>query len=307
MNRLEESALSPVKTLRRNPLPIAARPHALLAPQRRQRRVRSITLSAFMAAAVVAATLASVQVRAGQTPASGGNQSNAGRPAATSQTRQNANEIALLRKKLDALEQILVQNQKENAKLRQQVRALEAQQHRNAALSKKAAADQVAAARATMHASNGPVTSRASLADQTAATQAMLRDLQNQQALLKTRAAQAEALYRNGMTSYQDTISAQADVSLNRVRIEAAEVQLNALKAGHQPSQKEQILAELREHLAEHQAMLVAEQEGLKIAQARAKAGVISSSEQADAEAKVNLTQTAIDKLKVQILQATAR
>jgi len=284
-NRSKSSFPSPLVVSMAHP-PVEARLHGLLALSRRP---RPSLLSGFMGAAVVAATLASVQVCAGQTPASGGDRSSAGKPAATSQQSRNAKEIAILRKKLETLEQMLVQNRQENVRLRQQVRALEAQQHRKVALTNKAA-------------TASPVS-----VEQIAASETILRDLQTQQALLKTRALQADALYRNGSTTYHDAIRAKADESLNRVRIEAAQAQIRALKAGHQPSQKEQILAELREHLAEYKAELVQEQEGLKIARVRAQAGLITNAELADEEGKVNLTQVEIDKLNSRILQESAR
>jgi len=284
-NRSKSSCLFPLVVSMAHP-PVEARLPGLLALSR---RARPTLLSAFMGTAVVAATLASVQARAGQTPVAGGNRSSVVKPAVTSQKSRNAKDIAMLRKKLETLEQILVQNQQENARLRQQVRALEAQQHRKVALTNKAA-------------TASPVS-----VEQIAASETILRDLQTQQALLKTRALQADALYRNGSTTYHDAIRAKADESLNRVRIEAAQAQIRALKAGHQPSQKEQILAELREHLAEYKAELVQEQEGLKIARARAQAGLITNAELADEEGKVNLTQVEIDKLNSRILQESAR
>jgi hypothetical protein len=323
------SALSPVVALRRVNPPVDARAHAILTPQHRQRPARSIMLLASVGAAVAAVALASMQVSAGQTTlnlpsahaiaspqganarnlrlASDG-QSNAEKSAAKSQKSHSADEAAMLRKKLDALEQILVQNQQENARLRQQVRALEAQRgqkikalgaqqsQRTKALEAQENARAAMSKRAT-----------AAAADQFAATKVILRDLQHQQELLKTQAQQADALYRNGMTTYQNAISKRAGADINRARIDAAESQLKELQAGHQSSVKEEFVARLREQLAEQKAKLAQEQEGLRIAQERFKAGITSNSELVEAELKVSRTQTEIDKLNAQIIQATAR
>ncbi len=219
--------------------------------------------------------------------ATDGTQSSAAKPAAAARKSPETNEVALLRKKLDALEQILIQNQQENAKLRQQLHALEAQQHKMAALSPKT-----------------PPVSKAS-AEQIAATEDMLRTLQQQQALLHTQTQQADALYRNGSTTYMDATRKKADEEINRARVQAAEAQLKELKAGHKRSVKEQILAELREHLTEDQVNLGQEQERLKIANARYKAAVTTYNEVTEAEYRVRQAEGDISKIKAQIAQTT--
>lgn len=309
MNRSKTSALSTTSMLSMAHPPIEARLRAILSPQRRQRPSRSITLLAFVGMVVAAAALPSVQVGAGQTPASPhvlpapaivsqrelnattlrplpGGQSRAEKSSTKSRKSHSADEAAMLRKKLDALEQMLIQNQQENVRLRQQVKALEMQKRRNAVLSQKP-----------------PTVSE----DQFVAAQTMLRDLQQQQALLRTRAERAAELYRNGVMTQEEVRKSKAEENANRMRIEAAETQLQALKAGNRTTGKEQAMVQIRQEIAIKQAELAAAQESLKITQERYKAGTISGGELSDEEVKVGRLRAEIDKLKVELSQEPGR
>ncbi|MCW3098575.1 MAG: hypothetical protein JWL77_4193 [Chthonomonadaceae bacterium] len=237
-----------------------------------------------------------------------GRQGNAQTPPATLRKSDRTDDAAVLRKRLDALEQLLVQNQQENARLRQQIRTLEARQNQRVKAT-GAQQNQRAKELEAQEYARAAMSKRTAdaAAEQFAATRTILRDLQRQQELLKTQAQQADALYRNGMTTYQDAIRRKADVDINHARIDAAEAQLKGLKAGHPPTAKQQLVAQLREQLAEQKAELAQEQEGLRIAQERFRAGIANNSEVVDAELKVSRTQAEIDKLNAQILQATAR
>jgi hypothetical protein len=251
--------------------------------------------------------LASLGALAAIAPASGG-QSRTEKAATTSQKSHRADEAAMLRKKLDALEQILVQNQQENARLRQQLKALQAQQSRQSkAMEAQRSQQLLKAQEAQQNAAAAMSREAAVAAEQAAATRKILRDLQIQQDLLKTQTQQADALYRNGMTTYQDAVRKRADADINRARIAAAEAQLKELQNGRPSSIKDQLLAQLHEQIAEQKAELVQGQEGLRIAQERFKAGVATNSEVVDAELKISRTQAAIDQLNAQILQAGGR
>jgi beta-lactamase regulating signal transducer with metallopeptidase domain len=161
MNRSKTSLSSPASLLSMARPPIEARLRAILSPQRRQRPSRSLTLLASAGTAACAIALASVQVRAGQTPAShhftpgvsvtdvamtppvsasqgfltASLRTASGQTAATKQpphsqkSRYVLDDVAELRQKLDTLEQLLVRNQQENAQLRQRLKALVAHEH----------------------------------------------------------------------------------------------------------------------------------------------------------------------------------
>jgi len=166
MNRSPGSASPSAAMLSMAQPPIEARLQAILSPMRRQRPSRLTMLLSSAGAALCAVLLASVQVKAvpsspapvrpSPLPGVGGvtnaplesafptrpvasvpeldasrqpadsSQINPETLATKSQESQEVEEIAMLRSKLDALELLLVQNQEENLRLRQQIKELEA-------------------------------------------------------------------------------------------------------------------------------------------------------------------------------------
>jgi beta-lactamase regulating signal transducer with metallopeptidase domain len=242
MNRSKPSAASFPSMLSMAQPPIEARLQAILSPQRRQRPPRLTMLLASAGTALCAVLLASVQVKAVQAPPTpvrssplpnisrvsnvsqesafsaqpivsipesdasrlppASPQSDVEKPTATSQERQEEQEIAMLRKKLDALELLLVQSQKENVELTQRLKALEAQ-NRGDDRDPKAGEFEAQRARAVAlkatEAYRRAEESRTSPASPTAerdTPQNVLEDLERQKASLEAQVQRTEEQYR---------------------------------------------------------------------------------------------------------------
>jgi len=324
-------------------LPVEARVRAILAPHYRLQPARSITMLAVAGAVGCAIGLASVQVRAGQAASqervavarakaeldavleaksrAEAEQNNAGKASPNAQKSARSEEAAVLRRKLDILEQLLVRNQEENAQLRQQLKTLMAQNKNSAAINgalgrdhafrnemmaleeeqKAAWMDQIRDRAAQRRAEEAA--RKASSHAQKQAIEKMVTDLKQQQLLLENRAKQAEELYRSGRTNVQEVTRLKAEQDAARLRLEAAMEQLRAVQAGRKISQKEQNLSELRLRLAELQAQLKQEDATLAVVRARRDAGVASGDEVLEVEAKINVLQVEIDKLQLRLSQ----
>lgn len=294
------------------------------APQN-PRRSHPLRLLASVGATVAALAVGSVQpsvgqtklsAQAGQTPlphSPSGAQKGARKAAATSPQVRSADEAALLSKKLDALEQILVQNQQENVKLRQQLKSLEtqnrkaadyaaserfeAQRHRNLA-----AKAEEAARRASPVKPMPPISS----AIQMETLQNALRDLERQQTTLQTQVKGTAEFYRNGIVSRAEVVGAQTELDICKLHIDAVQKQIEDVKAGHKLSEKEHNIALIRLQIAEAQARLRQEQEVLAVTKTRYQAGVTTSGELSSVEAMVNARQKTLDVLRVKLLQESA-
>ena len=326
MNRPKTPASSPNSILCMARPPIETRLHAILSPQLRQRPSRPMTLLASATAAVCAVSLATMQVAAGPAPAAHSFSARRPGPAVTLRvygarlpgqtparlrlaSRQSGvekqqakprqlhdeQEAAALRQKLDALEQRLAQNQQENAVLRQRLRALEAQHEASAAMNSTLGlqSEKQAAEAAKL----GDVPNVA----QIAALEAVLRGMQHQQALVQTQMKQAEELYRNGITTYQEARKHNAELESMRLRIDAMTGQITDMKAGHKMFSGEQNLNDLRLRLGELRAKLRAEQENLIFKKAHYNAGIVSGSDLNSAELNVVRAQAAIDEALAEI------
>jgi beta-lactamase regulating signal transducer with metallopeptidase domain len=310
--------------------PIETRLRAILSPQRRQRPGRPVVFLAGVGTTIGALALASLQV--GARPALAAPQAavlpgqaetvdaeaNAARQKATEarrrseraqadRERQNARaqrnrgtegDAATLRQRLDALEQLLVRNQQENAQLRQQLKALQAQQGRRAA--QGGASDLQARERAEV----ALVTARHA---QQEALRAMVRDLEAQQETMKVRTKQAEELYRSGAATLPEATRLRAEQDAVRLRLQAVLEQLRASEVGRKISAQEQKASQLRLELAVMQARLQQEQTNLSIVKERYRAGLVPNSEFAVAEASVDRIRVEIDKLQLKLSQEGGR
>ena len=325
MNRPKKFFFSPASMMNMARPPIEARLRAILSPQLRQRPTRPITILAIGGALACATALASVQVKAGQSASAeraevtraraadaraaredvswaAAGQRNAREAASKSQGNFRSEDAAAMRRKLNALEELLVQNQKENAQLRQQLKALVAQQQSamaaNMMLGKEDQRRQMLDAQRA---------ERNALLNQKKALEAMVSDMRAQEALALNRMRQAEDLYRNGLTSSQEVNKLKADQETTRLRLEAAEDQFRAAQAGHKISEKEQATAQLRLSMAEMRASLEQAQASLKLVQTRYQAGTASNKEVQEAEAEVNRIRVEIDQLQLKLSQKAVR
>ncbi|MCW3052640.1 MAG: hypothetical protein JWN14_1810 [Chthonomonadales bacterium] len=342
MNRSNKSPFSLESLLNRARLPIEARVRAILSPQYRQQFVRSITMLTVAGAVGCAIGLASVQVKAGQAGSqervaiaraqaeldavleaksrAEAAQSSAREASSKAQKSARSEEAATLRRKLDILEQLLVRNQEENAQLRQQLKALMAQNKNAAAISGQLgrenaaknkimdrAAQQRAAAMDKMRDREAQQRSVEAERDasraQKRAIENMVSDMKQQQLLLENRVKQTEELYRSGHTSAQELNRLKVDQETARLRLESAMEQLRAAQAGQKISQKEQNLTELRLRLAELQAQLKQEDASLALVKARRDAGIASNGEVLEVEAKISSIKVEIDKLQLKLSQ----
>ncbi len=285
---------------------------AILSPQRRQKPPRTVTLLASAATAVCALALASVQVGAGPAPishtvsslfalinAASAHASVPSQPQNTAHLRLastqtsaekqrtllrklgDKDDATLLRQRLDAMEKRLAQNQQENATLRQQLRTLAAQQQRSKVMSKALEA----------------APSDAELS----ALKTVLRDMKQQQALLRTQANLSEDLYRNGSATREESFQQQAEMEAFKLSVDAIKQQIDALKAGHRPSAKEQSRNQLLLRRAALKAHLRAAQDKLTLTKERHKAGAVSGSELTAAEQAVARLQVEIDELMLEL------
>jgi beta-lactamase regulating signal transducer with metallopeptidase domain len=311
MNRPKTSAFSLPSMLSMARPPIEARLRAILSPQRRQKPPRTVTLLGCAATAVCALALASVQVGAGPAPIShtvsslfasmNAASAHAGVPSppqttahlrlASTQTSAekqrtllrklgDKDDAAGLRQRLDAMEKRLAQNQQENARLRQQLKTLTAQQ-RSRVMSR---ALEAAPSEAELSALN-----------------TVLRDMKQQQALLQTQANLSEDLYRNGAATREESFQQQAEMEALKLSVDAIKQQIDALKAGHRPSAKEQRRNQLLLRQAALKAHLRAAQDKLSLTKERHKAGTVSSSELTAAEQEVARLQVEIDELMLEL------
>ena len=326
MNRSKSSATSPASLLSMARPPIEARLRAILSPQKRQVPSRALTLLASAGAALCTIAFASVQVSAGQTtPAPirsrsipgasasslrigippqrvvtpglslASEQNGFGKQSSKAQKKQDTNDVALLRKKLDALEQILMQNQQENTKLRQQIKAMEA---RNA---KAAEVSRAVDTRGREEAFKMMLPEASAM--QSGALETALHDLQAQQTLLQKQMQQMEDRYRNGSESISALSEAQAEMETNALRIDATQKQIEDLKAGRNLSSKEQRVGLLRLQRAELEVQSRRAQENLTFMKTHYKIGIVSSSDLSKAERDVALLKTQIDRIGVKLSQ----
>ena len=344
MNRPQKSVSSPASLLSMARPPIEARLQAILSPQRRQKPSRSIAMLASAGAAVCAIALASVQVQAGQASTSPGRtpgipatsaapspagippqrrmtpgllltsaQTGAGKHASKPPKSQDANEVAVLRKKLDVLEQILVQNQQENTKLRLQLRAMETRNRRaadvNSSLGGVPPRSSLLYAR-TGDAARGANASKkmppVSPAVRLETLQNVLRDLERQQTTLQAQVKQTAELYRAGSITFQTSTEEKTELDVCKLHIEAVQKQIDDVKAGRTLSEKEQNLRLLRLQIAESQVRLLRQQEILAVTKTRYQAGVTSGGELTNVEAKRNAIQTYLDELKAKLAEEGA-
>jgi len=324
MNRPKKSLFSPASMLNMARPPIEARLRAILSPQLRQRPTRSITFIAIGGTLACAIGLATIQVKAGQATSeeraevararaaqaaareiasrAGAEERSAQKAAAKAQKSSRSDDAAAMRRKLNALEELLVQNQKENAQLRQQIRALMAQQgaaagNRNALDKARGKEDQRRQALDAQRAEQN------ALSAQKKALEAMVNDLREQEVIMQTRAKQAEALYRNGSTTSEEATRLKGEQEAVRLRLQAAEEQLRAAQAGRKTSQKDQKIAEILLNITELKARLEQAQVNLKLAQTRNQAGVASNQEVQEAEAEASRIRVEIDKLQLKLAQ----
>lgn len=236
-------------------------------------------------------------------------QRSAAKPPSKSGKSPDANDAALLRKKLDALEQILVQNQQENTRLRQQLKALGTQNRKAAGAAivqmseaQRSRALAVQAEDAARRAKESTVSPAAQLN----ALQAVLEDLKRQQSEWQTRLQNSDMQYRSGLGNYQNSSAIKAEVDICRLQIDAVQKQIEDVKSGRKTSLKEQNLSLLRLQIAELQAKMQREQESLIMTKTRCQAGAASASDLSQDELRVTRLQTQIDQLRVQISQENA-
>lgn len=342
-----KSKLSPLSMLGMAHPPIEARLRAILSARNRRRPSRTVALVAAAGTALCTLGLASLQIgahsqivppqpitqlRPDREEQADAAQAQADREREDARRRLAQDEEALekarargnaakddsaaLRRKLEALEELLVRNQQENAELRRRLKALESQR---GAGKKSRGADaqweaQVRAAQADLE--KAAITLKAQANKQRAelprakeqealnaqrmAMQAMVKDLQAQQEVLQNRQKQAEELYRAGVGSVQDTnrVKAERDVAL--LQLQSAQKQLRALEAGHKISEKEQANARLQLRLAQVQANLEQAEATLAIVKARHDAGLATAAEVSEAQARISALKVELDQIKLQ-------
>ena len=322
MNRPKKSLFSPASMLNMARPPIEARLRAILSPQLRQRPTRSITFIAIGGTLACAIGLASIQVKAGQTTSAEraevaraqadaqAARASASRAAAEERARQAAVKAqkrarsegtAALRRKLSALEELLVRNQKENTELRQQLKALMAQQKSVAAANRDAA--EINRRLALEADRTRALDERIATESEKQALEKMVEDLKQQLALTQTQAKQTEELYRNGLTAAQEVAKVKGEQETTRLRLEAALEQLRAAQAGRKTSAKGQAAAQRRLELAEAMALLKQAEVNLELVRKRYEAGQTSNQEVQQAEAEISRMKVEIDKLQLKSAQ----
>jgi beta-lactamase regulating signal transducer with metallopeptidase domain len=349
MQRSQTSVLSPLSMLSMARPPIESRVRAILTAQHRQRPSRLRTILASAGAAVCAVLLASVQVQAGQTPASPARPSHipnvagdsalprrtvvsppetaasnrrpmpesavVSAPILESRNSADENEVMLLRKQLDALELLLVQNQEENAQLHRQIKTLETQ---NSSAIVEQAVGEVQHNPEDDDSTRGfhlrpikgtgirvvPGSIIAISVPQS--LQMVLRDLQQQQTALQSSVQAAEEGQRNGLSIDPNAKDFQAKLAACKLQIAAVQKQMELVKAKRKLSQKEVEFGTICLQFAGSGAALQREKERLTAIKTRLQAGAATQSELSNAERLVTDLQAHLEQAKADLARASA-
>lgn len=328
LRTMHRSKMSPLSMLGMAHPPMEARVRAILSPRRRARPSRSTALLAAAGATACALCLASLQVGARpalaahkaaprhtpnqaaenptvQTPEKraenlrlAADQAEAEKRAAKTLKKQATEDSVAMRRKLEALEQLLVRNQQENAELRRQLKVLSMTRQQNTRANQLATQDALRATEMRRVEANQK---------QQAMLEAMLIDMEQQKAVLERQQQQAEELVKSGAATPEKAAGVKAQHDIIRIKIEAAREQLRRIQLGRPSSLQEQVAAQTKVEIAAAQARLEAEKEILRQAKARYDAGLVNSVTLAEAEAKLKSTQVEIDQRRIRLLQETNR
>jgi hypothetical protein len=216
-----------------------------------------------------------------------------------------------MHRQLEQLKRLLLQNQQENRALRQEVKNQSARLHdiQNEAIRilepglppERTGTQQHPPAQTNAN-HKLPLTEQQQA--EIESVKLTLSDLQQQRTLLQQRLEQARALYTAGASGPNPLTQTQAELKTNGYEIDSAAARLSDLEAGIHRSQQEIQRKTLETQLKTLRTYLVAQQEALRIATARHRAGLATEADVNDAQQSISRTRIEIDRLQLQLLES---